>query len=239
MQIYFDKTKVHYEIFGKGEPLVFLHGWGCSGNIFLPFADYFAEKFKVVLIDFPPFGKSQEPKNVWGVKEYAKIVNFICKKEDFKKINIIAHSFGGRVAINFANCYNDKVNKLILTGSAGLKRKKSISYLYKVYKYKLLKKFCKNTSSFGSPDYKKLSDHMKKIFIKIVNYFQEEECKKITCPTLIIHGKHDKEVSLKQAKKMHKLILNSKLIVFKKSTHFCFLEEEDEFFDLAYNFLTN
>lgn len=237
MQFFFEDIKVYYKVFGRGEPLIFLHGWGATSDIFCNLSKYFSSHFKIVLVDFPPFGKSEMPKKVWGVEDYAKMLHGLTVKLNLKKINIIAHSFGGRVAINFACCYNNLVNKLVLTGAAGLKSKKGFLLPSKIFLYKIKKKFGLNTKKFGSNDYKILDEQMKKSFVKIVNYFQEDECKKIRVPTIIIQGKKDRDVSLFQAKKMNKLIENSKLIVLKRSGHFCFLDDEEEFFDLTFYFL--
>ena len=102
MKCKFEGVEVYYEVFGTGEddtPLVFLHGWGGSTKSFEYFAKAMCSCRKVVLIDLPPFGNSTESKNVWTVEKYAQCVLEILNQIGAKRCDIVAHSFGGRVAI--------------------------------------------------------------------------------------------------------------------------------------------
>ncbi len=232
----YKEKKIGYQDFGKGDVLLFLHGWGCDGKIFLELSEIFSRFYRCLIIDFPPFGKSEEPKEIWGVGDYAQMVKEFLDMLHIKKFKIIAHSFGGRVALNLASCYNNNVTKMVLTGAAGLKSKFNLLNFLKISVYKTFKKFYVG-KNMGSVDYRALSNQMKKSFVKIIKHDQTEDCEKIICPTLLIYGKNDDATPVYMAKKLNKLIKNSKLIILKNSGHFCFLDSKEEFFDLAYNFL--
>lgn len=238
MYYIYKNTKIFYEIKGKKNKntLLFLHGWGCDSKIFYDQVKWLQNNFKCVLIDFPPFGKSEEAKEVWNLENYCEVVNEIIIKNNLQNIAIIAHSFGGRVAIKLASCYN-YVERMILTGSAGLKNRRNIFVQSKIYFYKCFKKIL-NKDKYGSQDYKKLSKIMKQTFVKIVSNDQTDDCKKISCQTLLIYGKKDKETNLCLAKKILKLIKNSTLKIYQNCGHFCFLENKEQFFDDIINFMT-
>ena len=89
---------------------------------------------------------------------------------------------------------DDRLDKLILTGSAGLKPKRSMGYYIKVYLYKLLKKILpkKLLKGFGSKEYRSLSGVMKESYLKIVNTHQDGEVSKIKNQTYLIYGSKDK-----------------------------------------------
>lgn len=235
MYFTYDGIKVFYKKKGKGEKtLVFLHGWGAEQGCFLPFEFCFENEYSLLFIDFPPFGKSEEPKSVWGVEDYSEMVKSLVEYLKIKELIFVAHSFGCRVAIKFSSCYTNLVKALVLIGAAGCKPKRGLKYYFKVLKYKLSKK--KNIRA-GSSDYVALSPHMKKCFVKIVNTFQEPEMKTLVVPTLLIFGENDNDTPLYMAKRMKKLIKNSKLVIVKNSSHFCFLEQFDLVFDSVYSFL--
>ena len=66
MEILIDGIKVHYIVEGKENKneILLLHGWGASIEAFLPVYKYLSINNKVYVLDFPGFGKSEEPKSV-------------------------------------------------------------------------------------------------------------------------------------------------------------------------------
>ena len=99
------------------------------------------------------------------------------------------------------------------------------------------RKFHLKTNRQGSPDYAKLSPEMKETFKSIVGTFLEPYAQKITNKTLIIWGRHDNETPLYMAKRLKKLIKNSKLVVLENGGHFSFIDCPLEFYNLVNDFL--
>ncbi len=225
--INYKNSLVNYIVTGEGEEtMLYLHGWGGSVDSFKFLLN--SLNYKSILIDFPPFGKSEEPKSPYTLFDYSEIVYKILQKEDVKKINIICHSFGARVAMLLISSYNVDIENLIITAGAGIKPRNKIKKIYRKIKYKILKKIIKNYSA-GSNDYKKLSPVMKKTFSNIINLDISPYAKKIDCRTLLIYGSLDKETPLYMAKKLNKYIKNSKLIIYKNCGHFAYLENNIQF----------
>ncbi len=139
---------------------------------------------------------------------------------------MLAHSFGGRIALRLANI-DSRLDKLVLTGSAGLKPSRGIPYYFKVYSYKILKKILpqKMLRNFGSSEYKSLDGVMRQSYIKIVNTYQDGELDNIKNKTLIIFGKNDNSTPLYMAKKLNQKIKNSKLIIIEDAGHFAFVDK--------------
>ncbi len=226
MKIEYKGIEVNYIKIGDGEKSVlYLHGWGGNINSFLRVAKNI--NATSILIDFPPFGESQTPINAWTVKDYAMLVKKIIDKENIKKFSIVSHSFGSRVAIYLSSIYNNDVEKLVITGGAGIKTR-FLKRFFRKIKYKIIKFFNKN-AIVGSKDYVNLCPVMKKTFSNIVNEDLKCLCNKITCKTLLIYGNKDKETPIYMAKKYHKLIKNSKLKIYKNCGHFAYLENFNEF----------
>lgn len=226
MYIYKD-VKVNYQILGEsGEWIVFLHGWGGSTASFFSVANTFKEKNRCLLIDMPPHGNSSEPENPIDLNFYVELLKDLLNYLDIKKIHIISHSFGGRVAICFSCLYNQSVDKLVLIDSAGIKPRRGLLYFFKILRYKYLKKIkSKKINKCGSEDYRALSPTMKKTFINIVNQDLSNNCKLIKSKTLLIYGKKDKATPIYMAKKINRLIKDSELIIYKNSGHFSYIEE--------------
>ncbi|NLC16631.1 MAG: alpha/beta hydrolase [Clostridiales bacterium] len=209
----------------KEKNILLLHGWGGSLESFQAVFDYFKKNYTVTAIDFCGFGKSPPPPYPFGVEEYAQVVYGFLQAKNIKKTHIIAHSFGGRVAIELAYLYPEVVDKLVLASSAGLKRRKTPKYYLNVLRYKLAKKLKKDLSKYGSADYKAAKGVMRDTFVKVVNCDQTKRLKSIKAPTLLIWGQNDIETPLYMAKKMNKLIQDSKLIVIRDTGHFAYRQK--------------
>jgi len=230
MEYSYNDAKVHYQYLsrsGKGT-IVFLHGWGRSCDDFRSVANYLKD-YDCLLIDFPPFGKSEFSPQKWTIFSYANMVASLCEHLHIQKADFVAHSFGGRVLILLASISSSLVQKCIFASGAGMKPKRGISYHAKVWKYKVCKKFGKQKLA-GSADYRALPKEMKGLFQNIVNTHLEEFALQIKQPTLLFWGSDDDQTPLYMARRMKKLIRNSKLKVIKGGSHFAFMEEKLQFY---------
>lgn len=236
--IYNYKAKdVYYKWINKGKtcPIILLHGWGVDSSIFEDFCNSFPEK-TFLLLDFPPFGKSEKNIEGWDIFSYAGLVLSLCDYLKIEKCHILGHSFGGRIAIILSAVRKDFILSCVLVDSAGMKPKRTLSYRLKKLSYNIKKKLKKDISSYGSADYKKLSPNMKKTFQSIVNTHLEDYAKKITIKTLLVWGKNDKETPLYMAKRLNKIIKKSQLKIIDSAGHFPFLEYKFIFNDCLESF---
>jgi len=240
--------KVNYKTTGEGNDVLLLHGWGCSLEIWKTLQCQLETKFRVTSIDFPGFGKSDEPKEVWGVEEYTQCTELLIKKLGLKDPILIGHSFGGRVSILLAS-RNSNIKKVVLTDSAGVKpqnTKISVSRVFskmkkmstKIIGEKMTEKLVRPfANSLASEDYKNASGIMKEILKKVVDEDLQSEMPKIKASTLLIWGENDTATPVSDAKIMEKLIPDSGLVVFKGCTHYSFLENPGYYFTVVDNFL--
>ncbi len=239
MYITYRGAKVNYiKTIGKGRTILFLHGWGGDTQSFLTFA----KGHNAILLDFPPFGKSAEPKSPYTLEDYVIITQKILKKENQQLVDVVAHSFGARVAIWLA-AKDTCVNKLILTGAAGLKPKFSLKKVLAKLRYKNAKRLVslglkdkKSLDKYGSSDYRALSLVMKKTFVNIVNFYQNDMLKDIKCATLLVWGKEDKETPLCFAKHIKKQLTDCGLVVWEGLGHFAYLQKAQHFGAIINNF---
>lgn len=237
MKYKFNNALIHYEyIFKEGkEVVIFLHGWGRNGEDFQNFISIF-DDYSLLMIDFPPFGKSVFSPQDFSIFSYANMVISLCEHLKISSANFIGHSFGGRICMILSALYPSLVHKCIYIDSAGLKPRRSIKYHYKVAKFKIYKRLGKSIEG-GSSDYKALSPEMKGLFKNIVNTHLDDFAKEAVCPSLIVWGEKDKETPLYMAKRLNRLISSSELKVIKNVGHFSFLESPLEFSRIAVNFL--
>ena len=225
------------------DTVLLLHGWGGNLNSFRYLEkELIKNGFSVLTLDFPAFGGSEQPPETFTMHDYYKIVSELLEAENLNKVNIVAHSFGGRVAIMLASLKPEKINKLVLVDSSGIKPKFSLSKKLKILKYKTLKKLKekgiikRDLTYYGSDDYKALPKNLKPVFNRIVNTDLADFAKEIQAPTLLIWGTKDKDTPMYMAKKLNKFIKDSAIIKFEDCGHFCYLEKPQEFQKIVENF---
>ena len=237
MFYYYNGTKVYYQRFGKPSrnTTLLLHGWGRTGEDFSKLISQFPQR-SFLVVDFPPFGRSEKDLQGWSIFTYAQMVISLCEHLKITSIDILGHSFGGRIALLLCAVNRSYVHSCIITGGAGIKPKRNLNYYYKVAKFKLYKRFGKNINNFGSNDYQSLSPEMRKTFVNIVQTHLDDYAKTITTPVLLIWGKQDLETPLYMAKKLNKYIKKSRLEIIENCGHFCFLESSLSFYGIVKQF---
>ena len=132
---------INYICEGEGELVLLLHGWGSNIKLFDAMINVLKTKYKVLAMDMPGFGESEEPEEPWCVDDYVDFVLEFLKDYEFDKITLLGHSFGGRVIIKL--CSRDlpfEVEKTILVDAAGVKPKKSLKQKIKEKIYFLVLK---------------------------------------------------------------------------------------------------
>lgn len=152
---------------------------------------------------------------------------------------IIAHSFGARVVVRAIE-RGLKVDKLVLTGSAGLKSRFNLKRQVKKTFFKIFKSVLSDRlkRKFYSSDYLKCDPVMRVSFKRIINYDLLNAYKSVNSETLIIFGTSDRETPVYMAKRQSKLIKNSWLRLLKGAGHFCFIDRADAFNQTVFAFLT-
>ena len=108
---------IYYTSFGKGAPLVLLHGGpGASHDYFLPYLLPLARHNRLIFIDERGSGKSQKLEDPSGytVENMVEDVETVRKALGLGKINVLGHSYGGVLAQAYALKYQQNINHLIL-----------------------------------------------------------------------------------------------------------------------------
>ena len=210
---------------GEGKDLVFLHGYLSCKESFYPQIAYFSRHFRVTAPDFPGFGKSDRLPAAWSVGDYADWLEGFFKEQGIVFPYVIAHSFGGRVALKCLA--RGLIDRAVLTGCAGIVKKRTMAYRIRVGGYRLVKRVSPRFAEahFGSREYRSLSPLMRESYKKIVNEDLREEAGRIARPVLYLYGERDKETPLSSGRILHECTAGSKLAVFKGCGHFAHLEE--------------
>lgn len=245
MNINIDGLNINYIDEGSGEVVVLLHGWGSNITLFQSMTKLLSSKYRVIAMDMPGFGESDEPSTPWNVDNYVEFVIKFLKNFDVKSAVFLGHSFGGRVIIKMfeRKSLPFEITKIILADSAGVKPKKTLKQKSKIKTYKIGKAVLnfapvkalfpdaldKLRSKSGSADYNAASPVMRQTLVRVVNEDLTHIFPKVTPPTLLIWGENDTATPVSDACLMEKLMPDAGKVVFPNCGHYSFLEKQFEF----------
>ena len=229
--------KLSYLQRGEGEDLLFLHGYLASKESFYPQISYFSKFYRVTALDFPGMGQAEKLSAPWSVGDYADWTTEALSSLGIVRPRVIAHSFGGRVAVKLLA--ENVFSRAVLTGCAGIVKKRNICYRFRVKSYQICKKIAPKFAEkhFGSAEYRTLSPVMRESYKKIVNEDLRETAASISVPVLFLHGERDEEVPLSSIRIYLEKIEGSRLKVLKNCGHFPFLDDPLAFNLAAEEFL--
>lgn len=109
--------KLYYRQRGQGTPIVILHGlFGCSDNWFT-IARKLEEEYRVILPDLRNHGQSPHSEE-WDYTAMSDDLYDLFNELQLDSANLMGHSMGGKVAIEFAARYPEKINKIVVVDIA-------------------------------------------------------------------------------------------------------------------------
>lgn len=196
--------------------LVILHGWGSDLARWRPLVDQLRASGLIIVL--PPLPQDK-------VRHTAEFADWVFQKtKTLAPFILVGHSFGGQIAINFTARHPDRVKKLILIASAGVRwpswKRRIVTPLAKLFRgfvrekaklffYRLLL----------ATDYYRSNPKMRETMAKILTEDQQSNMVKVKVPTLIIWGKADSYTPLKDGQLTHKLIKSSQLEIIANGRH--------------------
>ena len=218
---------------------MFFHGYLASKECFTFQTEYFSRFYRVTAFDFRGFGQSAPLPAAWSVGDYAADTARFLDGMGIRRARLIAHSFGGRVAIKLLAARQDLFSKALLVGCAGVLPRRGLSYRLKVRAYRAVKTFAPRFAEkkFGSREYRALPPLMRESYKKIVNEDLRADAARIARPVLFINGAEDEETPLSSIRIYLSCVKESRLFCMEGCGHFAHLENPLAFNAAAEEFL--
>lgn len=240
--------RTRYLARGSGPAVLVLHGWGASIEAIFPILTGLERVGSVYALDLPGFGESALPPEPWGVQEYQRFVACFMDALGIERASLVGHSNGGRIAIRMASTEPQRVERLVLVDSAGIRPKRTLRWYRRVAMAKLGKHAARLlgtpgerlrerlVSRAGSSDYL-AAGAMRPTLVKLVNSDLREHLPHVAAPTLLIWGSEDTDTPLADGRLMERLIPDAGLVVFEGAGHYSYLDQSARFATVASHFL--
>ncbi len=252
-----DKGILHYEVFGKGKPVIFLHGWLGSWGLWQETMAMIGKTNRAYALDFWGFGESNDKLTSYKVEDFVDLVRQFMDQMGIQNAPLVGHSMGGTVSLMAALNDPNRIQKVVVIGSPiegkslsfplRLAGRRSIAVLL-FRNFGFFRRTLKKVSPLicRNPLFPEIIDHdLSKTnlesFLNSIHSLNQVDLRpslqKIKIPVLGMYGKRDNIVSPKQYKPLHYGIPTSQIEIFTKSGHFIMLEEPQLFMQILHKFI--
>jgi pimeloyl-ACP methyl ester carboxylesterase len=113
---------VHYEVLGRGRPLVFLHGWVGSWRYWIPNMQAASTCCRAYALDLWGFGDTAKNPHYYSLLQQIELLNLFLRELGIGKITLVGHGLGAVVALLFATHNPGQLERLMLVGLPSGKR---------------------------------------------------------------------------------------------------------------------
>jgi pimeloyl-ACP methyl ester carboxylesterase len=111
--------KVHYKSLGDGKTaVVFIHGWCCDLSVWRDQATAFDGKVRMLFVDLPGYGKSDQPKVDYTMDVFARGIEAVLQDAGVEQAALAGHSMGTAVARQYYRLFPKKTRALIFVDGA-------------------------------------------------------------------------------------------------------------------------
>jgi|TARA_B110000495_G_C22926238_1_gene541291 pimeloyl-ACP methyl ester carboxylesterase len=241
--------------YGSGTPLVLVHGFLGSTDMWKPQIEHFKKNFRILTPALPGFGKSNKVKSCDSIECMAKAILNSLKIRQVEKFNLLGHSMGGMIVQEMTRLASDKILKLICYGTSSrgnipgrfetidesrekLKMNGLEATANRIAKTWFINKdkakyfyLCENAGKQTSLE---AADNG---LIAMKNWSGINNLKDIKNETLIIWGDQDRAYNYSQVETLKNNISNSSLKIINGCSHNVHLEKPDEFNNCVSDFL--
>jgi pimeloyl-ACP methyl ester carboxylesterase len=252
---------LHYESIGRGQPVVLLHGWINSWDVWRDSMIALAKtgSYRVYALDFWGFGDSatasRTSESSFQIASYVEMVHQFMETLGIQQTPVFGHSMGGTVALQMALTYPERVSKVAVVGSPIVGRSLnpflqlagygSIAKL--VWRYPVLLDtimrilLARDSKKVRSMIFRDVQRTTTESFFRSIGDLRETdlrgELSSLNIPTMGIYGTKDNIVSPNNAKLLSEGVSNHRISMMKHSRHFPMIDEPDNFMDSLDSFL--
>lgn len=204
--------KIYYEEYGKGQPLLLLHGNSESINSFRLQIPELSKYFHVYAVDTRGHGKSGDDGKKYTYDLFADDMNALLDQLHLDSLNVLGWSDGGNTGLIMAMKYPKKVKRLITMGAVIFIDNTVVDK----WVFKTLNKEKKELAGDSSLNAQGRLRRIELLLTEPKHSF--EELKTINCPVLVMAGEKD-VVKEQHTKEIAASIANAVLLIVPKATH--------------------
>lgn len=248
------KFTVELNMFGTGEPLLYMHGAGGLIGV-EPFLEFLGHNFKVIAPHLPGYGESTGAEHIEDVLDVVLFYHQLLDELGVSSSHVIGHSMGGMLAAEFAAIDIHRVKKLILVTPAGFwLDEHPIPDVFAMEAPELAEHLFYDPKSPLAQMFTTVPEDMKlleEMYVERVKRFTQaskflwpipdrglkRRAWRIAAPTLVVMGESDRLIPPVYANEFTSRIKNSRAVTLKEVGHMPMYEQPEVFVNTVREFI--
>ncbi|HTP00798.1 MAG TPA: alpha/beta hydrolase [Anaerolineales bacterium] len=253
-----DQGNVHYEVFGRGKPVILLHGWLGSWGLWQQTMADLTGAYRTYALDFWGFGESGKRRTTYDVQDFVSLVDQFMEQLGIASAPLVGHSMGGTVSLSVAIRCPGRVSKVVVAGSPiegsslapllKLAGYRPIAFLlfnlmgpFRAFmKYFYSRQICSDPRFPAMMD-RDLSRTTLESFLRSIASLRRTDLRpslnQVGVPVLGMYGDKDKVVNPLQWQPLEEGSPRARIARFPEAGHFMMLESPSEFSQILKQFL--
>ena len=252
-----DQGIVHYEVYGRGKPVILLHGWLGSWGLWQDTMSFLGRYYRTYALDFWGFGESGKKRETYAVQDFVSLVDQFMEQLGIANAPLVGHSMGGTVSLSVAIKYPQRVSKVVVVGSPIVGSSLALPLKWAGYRpiafmlfnmmgtfrfgIKVASPFICRDERFADMMDRDLSRTTVESFLRSIASLRRTDLRpmlgQIHIPAMGMYGDRDVIVNPGQWEPMKKGIKHAHIERFPAAGHFPMLEEPQNFSERLKSFL--
>ena len=252
-----DQGIVHYEVYGRGRPVILLHGWLGSWGLWQETMAYLGRYYRTYALDFWGFGESGKKRETYAVQDFVKLVDQFMDRLGIAEAPLVGHSMGGTVSLAVAIQYPERVRKVIVIGSPIIGSSLAVPLKLAGYRFTAFMLFnmmwafrggmkvaapfiCSDPRFPGMMD-RDLTSTTVESFLRSIASLRRTDLRpmlsQLKIPVMGMYGDRDNIVSPRQWQPLSEGVPQAQIVRWERAQHFVMLDTPQDFMEKLKTFL--
>jgi len=252
-----DQGIVHYEAYGRGRPVILLHGWLGSWGLWQETMAYLGRYYRTYALDFWGFGESGKKRETYAVQDFVALVGQFMDQLGIVNAPLVGHSMGGTVSLSVAIQYPERARKVVVIGSPIVGS--SLAFPLKLAGYRFIASMLFNmmwafrgamkvASPFicSDPRFSQMMDRdltsttVESFLLSIASLRRTDlrpRLSEIRIPVMGMFGDRDNIVNPRQWQPLRAGVPHAQIVRWQRAQHFIMLDTPQDFMEKLKTFL--
>lgn len=252
-----DQGIVHYEVYGRGRPVILLHGWLGSWGLWQETMAYLGRYYRTYALDFWGFGESGKKRETYAVQDFVTLVDQFMERLGIAQAPLVGHSMGGTVSLSVAIQFPERARKVVVIGSPIVGS--SLAFPLKLAGYRWIASLLFNmmwgfrgamkvASPFicSDPRFSQMMDRdltstTVESFLRSIASLRRTDLRpmlsQVKIPVMGMYGDRDNIVSPREWKPLLAGVPHAKIVRWERAQHFVMLDTPQDFMENLKTFL--
>lgn len=234
-----DGQIVHYEVLGRGKPIVFLHGWIGSWRYWIPTMQAISIQYRAYALDFWGYGDSSKKQERYELQSQVELLRQFLDYLGIAKIGLVGHGLGAVIGLSFAKRYPQYTDRMLLTclplGPYSLNPRFWSSPVAELTEWLMGRSL--NTEAARTDAVKADTQALLTSLNALKDFDTYELSRKLMIPSLLVYSQNDPAITPPTTEVLDGLPEQSHSVFFEQSGHFPMLDETSKYNRLLSDFL--